>query len=161
MTNEHKADKQAGAAPAQGVTRRDFLRRATRAVIGGGILVGALAAPAPATAGQKCSPTNTCQSNQCTFDYCGNSTWPYSGSNTCTASDVCDDNTCYGSDGCLNYNMCEGGSNTCETSHTCNADQCTATNDYCIQIDSCYVNACPISTDSCPGTHKCESQDHI
>ncbi len=155
MMNEHKADKQSGAAPAQGVTRRDFLQRATRAVIGGGILVGALAAPMRAmactgssnTCSEDACPTgDTCVSNACTkANYCAQT----SGDNTCTASDGCVGNYCYHSDGCQSYNECEGGSNVCVNNHTCGTDFCSEGNT-CSLIDDCNVNTCTADSSTNP-----------
>ncbi len=151
MTNEHKVDKQTGAAPAQGVTRRDFVQRATRAVIGGGILVGALVAPVRAMAGQRCPTSNTCgpNPNTCTSgDYCSNGAY---GTNTCTSD------ACTNGDSCVTSGY--SGTNTC-VSDACSNDQCGFGNypgtNTCTASDSCDGNTC-CKSDGCQSYEQCAS----
>ena len=97
MINEHKADRSPDAPSARGLTRRDFVQRAAKTVIGGGFLIGAIIGPTRAMA--TCSgPTNTCSADQC------------------SPSNTCNNDTCSTSNGCES-NAC--GTNTCDESNNC------------------------------------------
>ena len=177
MISEHKADERPSAAPAAGLTRRDFLQRATKAVIAGGVLVGALAAPTQAMAngcktGDSCGPSNnTCGVNSC------------SPANTCSTSDICDaGNTCNGNtcskidpctysntctaNTCTLINSCTGPSfpNTCNNSDSCGSDSCSSgTSNICEANDSCSTDSCSVGTNKCNplggGTNECYTSD--
>jgi hypothetical protein len=116
-----------------GGTRREFLGKITKSLIGGGILITALATPRVAKAsgctecdtnyneceGDTCDVSNVCGWNTCNYtDTC-------TATNTCSSNNTCNSTNTCNSDTCVTANSCE--SNTCSSS-----DLCTATTDYCV-----------------------------
>ena len=125
-----------------GGTRREFLGTVTKSLIGGGILISALATPRVAKAGG-CAECDT-EYNLCEPDICnaGNTC----GTNACDYTDECTDgDTCTKSNTCITQNNCVA--DTCVTSNSCESDACSG--------DTCYATTDTCGTDRCSEGNVC------
>jgi hypothetical protein len=118
-----------------GGTRREFLGKITKSLIGGGVLITALTAPRVA----KASGCTVCDTdyNECYED-------------TCDTANICGTNACSEQDTCTSSNTCTSTDN-CELSNTCTSDACL--NAVSCETDSCSWDTCYATTDACVTDH--------
>jgi len=126
----------ANPSPDGGTTRRDFLQKATKAIIGGGVLIGGLTVPMPARA-SPCTECNT-SAHSC-------------GAEVCETYNVCTTDECTTQDKCNTMaNICQG-SHTCDTVDTCVSDTCNG------GTNTCLTNAC--TSDACDVNNSCNANN--
>jgi hypothetical protein len=161
MKIEHMIDTSTQSSLVPGVTRRGFIAKVMKRVIGGGIAIGALTIPQRALA--ECGDNHTCAPDHCYItDACGY--------DSCYVSDAADkgdhchiSNTCYAGDSCSQSNQCFT-HDSCYN-HTCqNIDDCQLLNvcsayNGCSLVDRCVTDEC-ITRDMCAaGQHTCSQAD--
>ncbi len=173
------------ARPVSSLTRRDFMKKVTKSLIQGGVLIGALAmgSKAKATYCVRCDDEqNTCYGdNDCGADVCGYDTCYYANhcnSDNCVVmngcgTDRCEVDNCYNSDGCYTdvcgVNSCSMSdacytNDPCETSDTsvydmCYYDNMCDTSDTCSYSNYCNCDACEGAYHNCMTSNTCISRD--
>jgi hypothetical protein len=130
-----------------GRTRREFLGKITKSLIGGGVLITALTKPqmAKAIVCTECDGTY----NECYED-------------TCDAVNICGTDACSEQDTCTSSNTCTSTDN-CELSNTCNPDACVTVNscqtDQCDSGDTCSATTDTCDTDICSNYNVCVQEN--